>query len=284
MSNVLMLQKPVRLNGRREIAEVKSIACERCGRPAFGDPHHIKSRGAGGGNNRENQIQLCGDCHRDAQEYKIPQHELVVLVAQREQKTIGQVYGAIGLSIPPEHEMEKDVIPGPKDPFDLMSLDELLQVVIDHKQKTDECQFLQGKALKHAMSRGVKAGYLASQTNISTSQIRVLVKVYEAFPDEGSRVAELSWSHHKIAAYTSDPARWIETAADQGMSTRQLRKAVIDEEGSEEHKKEALKEKEREIERAKSVLKEVRLVIARGGVAARWLNSELRKIIDASAA
>lgn len=223
MSNVIsfaLLQKPGRLSGRKEITEVKSASCERCGRPAVGDPHHIKSRGAGGGNNRENQIQLCSDCHRDAQEYKIPQHELVVLVAQREQKTIGQVYEAIGLSISPEHEAEKDLIPGPKDPFDLMTLDELLQVVIDHKQKTDECQFLQGKALKYAMSRGVKASYLASQTNISTSQIRVLVKVYEAFPVEASRIPELSWSHHRIAAYTSDPTRWIETAADKGMSTR----------------------------------------------------------------
>ena len=284
MSNVLMLQKPVRLNGQKGIAEVKSTSCERCGRPAAGDPHHIRPRGAGGGNNRENQIQLCGDCHRNAQEHKIPQHELVVLVAQREKRAVGQIYEAIGLSIPPEHEGERDLIPCPKDPFDLMSLDELLQVAIDHKQKTNERQFLQGKALRYAMSRGVKAGYLASKTNISTSQIRVLVKVYEAFPEEASRVPELSWSHHKIAAYASDPTRWIKKAADQGMSTRQLRKAVIEEEGSEEHKREALKEEEKEMERAKLAIKEVRLVIARGGEAARWLNSELRKIIDASAA
>lgn len=282
MTNIIdftALQKPDRYKGRREIKEVKKGTCEKCGRPSYGDPHHIKTRGAGGGNNKENQIDLCNDCHRDAQEYKIPQHELIVLVARREQRTIGQIYEAIGLPVPSEHETEKDAIPSPPDPFESLSLEELLQVIIDNRVKSDECQFVQGKALKVAMRKGVKAGYLASQANFSTSQVRVLVKVYEAFPDEDSRVYELSWSHHKIAAYTSNPSFWIERAADEAMSTRQMREAVIREEGTEEQKRTALLEAGKEMELAKSVLREVEEVIARGGEPAQWLKTELLNLL-----
>lgn len=38
--------------------------CEACGAPAFGDPHHIKTVGAGGGDDDENLLRLCGRCHR----------------------------------------------------------------------------------------------------------------------------------------------------------------------------------------------------------------------------
>lgn len=278
MSNVIdftALQKPTRYNGRKEIKEVKKGVCEKCGSPSYGDPHHIKPRGAGGGNNKENQIDLCNVCHHKAQEYKISQHELIVLVARRERKTVGQIYEAIGLPIPSELEGGKDAIPSPPDPFELLSLEELLQIVIDSRVKADECQFIQGKAFKVALSKGVKAGYLASQTNISTSQVRVLVKVYEAFPDEASRVCELSWSHHKIAAYTSNPTRWIERAADEAMSTRQMREAVIREEGTEEQKHAALLEEGKEMELAKSVFREVEEVIAHGGEPAQWLKAQL---------
>lgn len=37
--------------------------CEACYKPAMGMPHHIKSRGAGGSDEPENLLQLCGWCH-----------------------------------------------------------------------------------------------------------------------------------------------------------------------------------------------------------------------------
>ena len=38
--------------------------CEACGNPAPGGPHHIRTRGSGGGDTSENLLQLCGYCHQ----------------------------------------------------------------------------------------------------------------------------------------------------------------------------------------------------------------------------
>ena len=37
--------------------------CEACGTAAYGMPHHIKSKGAGGTTDAENMLQLCAPCH-----------------------------------------------------------------------------------------------------------------------------------------------------------------------------------------------------------------------------
>lgn len=39
--------------------------CEACGRPVFGLPHHIKTRGAGGTDDPDNLLSLCAECHYD---------------------------------------------------------------------------------------------------------------------------------------------------------------------------------------------------------------------------
>ena len=42
---------------------MEHLACEAC----HGDsvlPHHIRTRGAGGDDAKENLLSLCGDCHR----------------------------------------------------------------------------------------------------------------------------------------------------------------------------------------------------------------------------
>jgi len=37
--------------------------CEACGNSAYGLPHHIKTRGAGGDDGPENLLRLCWSCH-----------------------------------------------------------------------------------------------------------------------------------------------------------------------------------------------------------------------------
>jgi hypothetical protein len=38
--------------------------CEACGNQCGGDPHHLKTRGAGGTDDHSNLLRLCGYCHR----------------------------------------------------------------------------------------------------------------------------------------------------------------------------------------------------------------------------
>jgi hypothetical protein len=37
--------------------------CEACHKPAYGMPHHIKTRGSGGTDEAENLLRLCWGCH-----------------------------------------------------------------------------------------------------------------------------------------------------------------------------------------------------------------------------
>ena len=46
--------------------------CMNCGAVIGLAPHHIKSRGAGGGDEMENLITLCIYCHQNAQEGWLP--------------------------------------------------------------------------------------------------------------------------------------------------------------------------------------------------------------------
>lgn len=46
------------------------------------DPHHIKNRGAGGPDTKENTITLCRRHHDDAQNHRIPRHELYEILDQ----------------------------------------------------------------------------------------------------------------------------------------------------------------------------------------------------------
>lgn len=47
----------------------------------------------------------------------------------------------------------------------------------------------------------------------------------ERFP-ENTRVLDLSFSHHTAAAYSKDPGRWIQEAADKEWSLYQLREVI----------------------------------------------------------
>ncbi|MBM6823703.1 HNH endonuclease [Veillonella magna] len=54
---------------------------------AYGEPHHIYTIGSGGGNIKENLIQLCADCHIAAHAGYVGKNELIEIVAEREGMT-----------------------------------------------------------------------------------------------------------------------------------------------------------------------------------------------------
>ncbi len=54
--------------GKKQLEAYKKLhnACEACRKPVSGDPHHIRTRGAGGGDEPENLLRLCYECHQIA--------------------------------------------------------------------------------------------------------------------------------------------------------------------------------------------------------------------------
>jgi len=60
-----VFQKQKRLKNPELLKEIKSKRCEVCGEPPPSDPHHIKSRGAGGDDIPDNLLALCRDHHTE---------------------------------------------------------------------------------------------------------------------------------------------------------------------------------------------------------------------------
>ena len=67
---------------------------------------------------------------------------------------------------------------------------------------------------------------VAADVGHSASYIRRLVSTWHAFPTPESREATLSFTHHRLAARTLDPAGWITRAVDEQWSTRDLELAL----------------------------------------------------------
>lgn len=285
--------KAIPLTGRRVvdpavIQAVRSGYCERCGREAVGEPHHIRPRSLGGPDIRENLIQLCFECHRAVHDGRINRHELVPLVAKREQLKISRVYEAIG--IPEPHEERESTLDERigaylegirrvrEEIYAEQSVEELVSKLVALNESEEETRWLQGEIIKVLVSRGVKKSWIAAQIGKSVTYVNNLLLTYEAFPDEEMREPLLSWTHHRIAALKSgDPRKWVARAAEEQMSTRELERAIMLEERGEERVVE--KAEEEEMKRARKVLDDVQAVMERGGSAAVWLREELKKLL-----
>jgi hypothetical protein len=70
------------------------------------------------------------------------------------------------------------------------------------------------------------AALLAGDTGLSAGYVRQLVATARAFPTPADRAADLSFSHHRVAAMTTDPAQWITAAAAHQWSVDDLRLAI----------------------------------------------------------
>jgi len=272
-----VLSKPVRVRSATTIQAIRKEAEHRCqyedpdtgevcGRSAEGEPHHIRTRGAGGSDVRENLIQLCGLHHRMVHDGKIERSDLIRIVAKREGKTPEEVAAIIQL---PYQEPEP---PAPQPP----KLEELIQAYIQVDEQEQESRFVKGQLLDVMLAAGATQKYLSRELGVSPSQIRELVHVYRTFSDPSSRVPTLSWYHHRIAARSSDPAKFIAAAADRSLSVRELRKEILVEEGS-GHLAEQDEAEERK--KAEKCLNAVREILIAGGPAAEWLTQELINLL-----
>ena len=83
----MMYPKPARVRSKSAIEAARKEWCESCGRPAYAEPHHVVTVGAGGPDHRFNLIQLCGDDHTRAHssdKNRLTADRLLAIVAMRE--------------------------------------------------------------------------------------------------------------------------------------------------------------------------------------------------------
>lgn len=262
-----MIPKPTRIKSKETIQECRKDYCEYCGKKATGEPHHIRPCSLGGSDIKENLIQLCFDCHRAAHDGKILYPAFVAIVAKREGLSVEEVCNRIGWPVPDKIKVE---IPGSS----AYTLDELIQLYISQLESEDDTRWVKGAVcLAITEGMGVSARKAASWLGCSAAQVRELAKTFKAFPDESKRVPSLSWRHHRIAANTDNPEKWITLAADNEWSTRQMQEQVDIAKGKVTKHDLQLEKAEKAYRLAEEVLKE-------GGPPAFWLGLKLREVLD----
>ena len=77
--------KHKRITSKKTIQEIRKSYCEICGQRTNIEPHHINTRGSGGGDIKENLIQLCTQCHINTHSGQYPtKDDCLNKVAERE--------------------------------------------------------------------------------------------------------------------------------------------------------------------------------------------------------
>ena len=119
-----------------------------------------------------------------------------------------------------------------------LSVDEILQYLVTLKQEEPERRFIQGELCDHLINMGVKPKEIGTYLLCTEGFVRQLVKVYQTFPTEESRISyqEQTYNHYKLAAYSDRPVYWMDQAADNSWSSREMSKAIKGEEVKDELK------------------------------------------------
>lgn len=271
------LTKPERIRSRDNIESIREesehaceyidpVTGERCNHPAEGEPHHIRTRGAGGDDRRENLIHLCGWHHQLFHDGNLDRNELIAIVAKREGVTPEEVADILKLSYqsPPTQSA-----PQP-------NIEELLQAYIQIDEQEQETRFVKGQLLDAMLAAGAKQKFLSSQIGVSPAQIRELVHVYRTFPTPESRIPSLSWYHHRVASHSNEPAVLLVKANDEALSTRELRKVILEQEGAGAIVKQ---DEDREQKKAERLLVSVQKLLDTGSEAAKWFENELTQVL-----
>ena len=60
----MIISKPKRVRNEEVLSIVRQKPCFACGKEGPSDPHHVRSRGAGGGDTLENLYALCREHHQ----------------------------------------------------------------------------------------------------------------------------------------------------------------------------------------------------------------------------
>lgn len=244
--------------------------CELCGSPASGWPHHIKTRGAGGKETRDNLIQLCGKCHDLAQQYKIPRRTLVEIVAKREGLTVEEIYEKYHWSLEGKLPYEIHV----PNPVAGKTFEEILELYLFCLEKGENSMWDRAAVITVMHdSMGMKPRQIASAIGCSASQVRKMARTFNAFPKDDDRIPYLSFRHHQIAANTSEPQKWLETAMDNQWSTRRMQEEIN---GSAS----PVAKEDKAWEKAEKALLMLEEVLASGDEVADWLQTELKKLVQ----
>lgn len=181
--------RPARVRSWALVEAARKGYCENCWsvRGPF-HVHHIRSRGAGGGDEPENLVSLCFECHRKV-------HDGLLVLGPRR----------------------------PEPP----ALDLLVQAWCAQAEDAEESRWARAAVVTVLIEgMGMKPREAAAELGCSVALVRELHRTFCAFPDPSSRAQDLSFRHHQIAARTGDPEGWIQKALECGWSTRQLEQAV----------------------------------------------------------
>lgn len=211
---------------------------------------------------------MCGEHHQMFHDGNLDRHHLIEIVAKREGKTVEEIYDMLKLPMPDKAEEIKPMEERPP-------IEQLIQAYIQLEEQEQGCRWAKGQLLDAVLNTGTKVTWLSSQIGISTAQIRELVKVYRAFPNEGMRIPGLSWYHHRVAVNSSAPEKYLAIANDEGLSTREMRKKILEDEGKLDT---AQSEEDKDQNEAKKLLEKVEKFIAKGGESAHWLREQLQAI------
>lgn len=72
------------------------------------------------------------------------------------------------------------------------------------------------------------AKMLATDTGFSASYVRQMVATAKAFPTPESRAQDMTFTHHRLAAMTEAPEKWVKAATEKSLSVSELRRAISD--------------------------------------------------------
>ena len=142
-----------------------------------------------------------------------------------------------------------------------ISYDQLISELIDARVYGDDAVWRQAAIvyfLRHKLKAKMRS--ISADTGYSPRYLTDLAHTFSAYPEEGDRSIELSYSHHQEAARTDDPAYWIAEATDQGWSVRELKRAI---------KGEPVRKTDLEV--AEALWEKIETVIAQQGEGAAYL-------------
>ena len=96
--------------------------------------------------------------------------------------------------------------------------------LMDHESASLWAQAEHAREMKVRYGRET-ARNLSTEVGCSQGYIRELIGTANVFPDPAERAQDLSFSHHRIAAFTDEPDRWLGMAVAQQWSVQDLREA-----------------------------------------------------------
>ena len=97
--------------------------------------------------------------------------------------------------------------------------------LMEHESASLWAQAEQARLMRVRYGRDT-ARLLASEVGLTKGYIRQLIGTANVFPDPTQRAQDLSFSHHRIAAFTEDPDYWLHEAVAEEWSVDDLRAAI----------------------------------------------------------